>query len=224
MNRWKAFALHLLLSLVLISGIAATALLTWYPWGLYRISGLDRLLVVMLCIDIVAGPLLTLMIYKPGKPHLRLDLSVIALVQACFLAYGLHTLWQSRPVFLVASDVRFDLVLASDLDESQVAAAPRPEWRRLSWSGPRLVGVLPPEDSAERQRLLAILLETGRDLHQLPEQYLPFEQVRDRILANAKNQPGGDREPALPVMSRFGEARMLIDPATAMPLRVLPPA
>src|SRR5690606_37503073 len=119
--------------------------------------------------------LLTLVIYKPGKPHLRLDLSVIALVQAGFLAYGLHTLWQSRPVFLVASDVRFDLVLASDLDESQVAAAPRPEWRRLSWSGPRLVGVLPPEDSAERQRLLAILLETGRDLHQLPEQYLPFE-------------------------------------------------
>jgi len=226
MNRWKASLLHLLLSIVVITGIATAALLTWYPYGLYRISGLDRLMLVMLVIDVTAGPLLTLLVYKPGKPSLRMDLSVIALVQAAFLAYGLHTLWQARPVFLVASDVRFNLVLASDVDPAELSKAPRPEWRRLSWTGPQLVGVLPPADRRLRQTLLDTLLKTGRDQDQLPSQYRPFEEVRALMLANAL--PHGEAGPgaqaryrAVPIFSRFGEGWMLVDPASGEPRKVM---
>ncbi len=224
MNRWKAFALHLLLSLVLISAIATTALLTWYPHGLYRIAGLDRLMLVMLVIDITAGPLLTLVVYKPGKPSLRFDLSVIALVQAAFLAYGLHTLWQSRPVFLVGSDVRFNLVMASEVDPAQLAKAPRPEWRTLSSTGPVLVGVLPPADQQQRRSLLDILLETGRDQEQLPEQYRPYDEVRSLVLAKSVPLEGradaGDYR-AVPIISRFDEAWMLVD-SKGNPHKVIP--
>lgn len=225
MNRWKAFALHLLLSLVIISGIAAAALLVWYPHGLYRVAGLDRLMLVMLCIDIVAGPLLTLVVYKVGKPSLRMDLTVVALVQAAFLGYGLHTLWLSRPVFLVASDVRINLVFANEVDPAELAKARRPEWRTLSWNGPQLVGVLPPE-GAQRRRLVEILMRSGRDQDQLPEQYVPFEQVRGLMLASAL--PYGDAVPgaaapyrAIPVVSRFGDAWMLLDPESGLPKTVV---
>lgn len=221
MNRWKAFALHLLLSLVVISGVAAAALLIWYPHGLYRISGLDRLMMVMLCIDVVAGPILTLLVYKKGKPSLRMDLAIVGLVQAAFLAYGLHTLWQSRPVFLVASDVRFNLVFASEIDPQELAKAPRPEWRRLSWTGPQLVGVLPP-DGAQRRKLVEILMATGRDQDQLPSRYVEFEKVRPLVLANAlrsNNQArnGHPQERSLPIYSRFGNAWMVIDPVSGQP-------
>lgn len=227
MSRWKAFSLHLLLSVVLISGIALAALLTWYPHGLYRISGLDRLMVVMLCIDIAAGPLLTLVVYRKGKASLRFDLAVIALVQAAFLAYGLHTLWQSRPVFLVASDIRMNLVFASEISDEELARASRPEWRRLSWTGPRLVGILPPTDRRQRQTLLDILLRTGKDQDQLPAHYLPFESVRPLMLHaslpyGAPDANGLTPYKAVPITSRFGDAVMLVDSVTGMPHKVLP--
>ena len=63
MNRWKASGTHFCLSILVIGGIAATAFSLWYPHGLYRVAGLDRLLLVMLGIDLTAGPLLTLIIY-----------------------------------------------------------------------------------------------------------------------------------------------------------------
>src|SRR5690606_32012850 len=141
------------------------------------ISGLDRLMAIMLVIDMVAGPMLTLVIYRPGKWGLRFDLKAIALVQAAFLAYGLHTLWLSRPVFLVGTDVRFTLVSASDINAADLAQAPRPEWRSLPWTGPYLVGVLPPKDREARTALLDTFLKTGRDQEQLPAQYLPYDQV-----------------------------------------------
>lgn len=224
MNRWKAFLLHLLLSLVVISGIAATALLVWYPYGLYKVSGLDRLMLVMLSIDITAGPLLTLLVYKHGKPSLRFDLAVISLVQLAFLSYGLHTLWQARPVFLVGADVRFTLVSAAEIDPDELKAAVDPAWRRLPWTGPILVSVLPPKDAAERRVLMAALLQEGRDQEQLPGQYRAFEDVVPLMKKNARplDAGGGDGNRAIPIVSRTGgDAWMEIDPVNGRPLRVV---
>jgi len=225
MNRWKAFGLHLLLSLTLIAGIALAALLTWYPHGLWRISGLDRLMAVMLIIDITAGPFLTLCIYRVGKPGLNFDLKVIGLVQAAFLAYGLHTLWLARPVFLVGTDVRFTLVSARDVDPEDLAKAARPEWRKLPWTGPYLVGVIPPEDPAERARLLEIYVRTGRDQEQLPSQYRPYEEVAALVARGAMPLDGREGRPsgpagsrALPVLSRDDDAWMLVDPQSGRPI------
>ena len=230
MTRWKAFGLHLLLSLTLISGIALAALLIWYPHGLWRISGLDRLMAVMLVIDVTAGPFLTLCIYRPGKWGLGFDLKVIALVQAAFLAYGLHTLWQTRPVFLVGSDVRFTLVSAKDIDPEDLARASRPEWRKLPWAGPYLVGVIPPSDPAERAALLDIYLKTGRDQEQLPSQYLPYVEVAAIVREHAQPLDGKGGRPALagtplglPIFSRGDEAWMLVNTKEGTPAKVIKP-
>jgi len=227
MTRWKAFGLHLLLSLTLISGITLAALLVWYPHGLWRISGLDRLMAVMLVIDITAGPFLTLCIYRPGKWGLGFDLKVIALVQAAFLAYGLHTLWQARPVFLVGTDVRFTLVSAKDVDPEDLAKAARPEWQKLPWTGPHLVGVIPPSDPAIRAALLDTLLKTGRDQEQLPSHYRPYDEVASIVLAGAlpldgkSDAPKVPGEKGLPIRSWDKESWITVDPATGAPGRVL---
>ena len=229
MTRWKAFGLHLLLSLILITGIALAALLIWYPYGLWRISGLDRLMAIMLIIDMTAGPLLTLVIYKPGKWGLGFDLKVIALVQAAFLAYGLHTLWLSRPVFLVGTDVRFTLVSASDISPEDLAKAARPEWRKLPWTGPYLVGVIPPKDRAARSALLDTFMKTGRDQEQLPSQYRPYSEVaaimRDgaRPLDGTEGRPrAGDGARGFPIYSRDDEGWLEIQQDSGLPLRLVP--
>lgn len=237
MNRWKASATHLCLSIVVIGGIAATAFLLWYPNGLYHVAGLDRLLLVMLGIDLTAGPLLTLILYRPGKWGLKFDLTAIAVAQIAFLSYGLHTLWQARPVFLVATPETFTLVFASEVSDDDLAKAQRPEWRRLSWAGPQLVGTEMPSDTKERRSIIEELMTGGAGIERSPKHYLSFEQVVPALLKKAQAVQGAadindadvrktgysrERLRWLPIVSRRGEAIALIDSESGVPLITLP--
>lgn len=234
MNRWKASATHLALSIVVIGGIALGAFLLWYPHALYRVAGLDRILIVMLAIDLTAGPLLTLIVYKAGKRSLRFDLTIIALCQAAFLAYGLHTLWAGRPVFLVATPEVYTLVFANEIDDADLAHAAQPEWRRLSWTGPVHVGARMPDDPAQRREVIEDFMAGGAGIERAPRRYLPPGAVAAELARVGTAVPatvpeadiartGRSRETlrAVPLISRRGEGWMLIDPAQGTPLRAV---
>lgn len=236
MNRWKASATHLVLSAVVIGGIAISAFLLWYPYGLHRVSGLDRILLVMLGIDLTAGPLLTLIVYKREKPSLRFDLAVIALCQVTFLGYGLHTLWQGRPVFLVGTPEIFTLVFANEIDAADLAQASRPEWRRLSWTGPQLVGTRMPDDPSARREVLEAFMAGGAGIERSPVYYRPYTDIAPLLLRSATSAPPTEPAPGspgnadkasklrqVPIVSRRGEGVMQLD-AAGMPERTfLPP-
>lgn len=227
MNRWKASGTHFLLSLLVIGGIAVAAFLLWYPYALHRVSGLDRILLIMLGIDLTAGPLLTLIVYRPSKPSLKFDLATIAILQLAFLGYGLHTLWEGRPVFLVGVDSQFTLVFANEVDRASLSEAPRPEWRRLSWTGPQLVGTRMPDDPAQHREVMESFMSGGAGIERSPKFYLSFDQIAPALLASA-NPPeptGADVQPApwVPIVSRRGEGRMLVDPANGRPAGVVVP-
>lgn len=215
MTRWKAAGSHLALSILVIGGIAATAFFLWYPHGLYKVAGLDRILLVMLGIDLAAGPLLTLILYRPGKWGLKFDLAVVAIAQLAFLAYGLNTLKDGRPVFLVGTPETFTVVFASEIAPEDLAQAPRPEWRRLSWTGPVLVGTRMPEDPEQRRAVIEEFMAGGAGIERSPKYYEPYEKLAPTILENAG--PGL----VMPVVSRRGEGNMEIHARTARPLRIL---
>jgi len=236
MNRWKASATHLCLSIVVIGGIAATAFLLWYPNGLYHVAGLDRLLLVMLGIDLTAGPLLTLILYRKGKPGLKFDLTAVAIAQMAFLSYGLHTLWLARPVFLVGTPETMTLVFASEISDADLAKAPRAEWRRLSWTGPQLVGTRMPDNPVQRQEILKEFMAGGAGIERTPRYYMDFEAVASDLLRNAKpvvgdsgisdaqvRSTGLTRQQlrATSIISRRGEGTMLLDTRTGKPLRTI---
>lgn len=225
MTRWKASANHLALSIFVIGGIAISALLLWYPYGLYKVAGLDRILVVMLVIDLTAGPLLTLILYRPGKWGLKFDLAAVAIAQLVFLSYGLHTLWDGRPVFLVGTPETFTVVFASEIDPADLASAPRPEWQRLSWTGPILVGTRMPEDAAQRRLIIEEFMSGGAGIERSPKYYQEFGAIAPAILENASSSNSvSDSRDSLthPIVSRRGEGTLLIEPTTAMPIRVAP--
>lgn len=187
-------------------------LLLWYPHGLYRLADFDRILLIMLGIDIVAGPLLTLIVYKQGKSSLKFDLATIGLLQTGFFLYGLHTLAGGRPVFLVATDMRFNLVFANEIDQAALKRAHKPEWKHLSWTGPVLVGAKPPSDPQARQDLLFSYFSTGIDIHQLPEYFVDYDEIAPALLGNAET--GASGIPKVPIMSSHGIGLMSLDPAT----------
>jgi hypothetical protein len=183
MSRWKAAAIHLALSVLVIAFVAVTLVWVFYGREYFAQLGGARLLMVLAIIDVTIGPLLTLVVYKHGKKSLRFDLSVIALLQVGFLAYGLHIMAQSRPVFLVAVLDRFEMVFANELADDDLAKGARPEYSTRSWSGPRLVGgeVLLPGSPGYREIAIEGLMG-GRDIQHMPERYVPFEQVQAGLL------------------------------------------
>jgi len=176
MTRWKASAIHLALSVAVLCTIAAILVWRWYPPGLFQMANADKLLLIIAGVDVAMGPLLTLIVYKQGKKSLKFDLTVIALLQLAAMGYGLHTVWQSRPVYMVAVVDRFHLVFANELDSADLRAGPA-RYRSLPWLTVETVAALVPKDRKAQQDLLFLTLATGKDLHQMPKYYAPFDAV-----------------------------------------------
>jgi hypothetical protein len=231
MSRWKAAAIHFVLSALVIGAVAFVLIQVWYGWELFKVMGGQRLLTLLAVIDIVIGPALTLLVYKHGKKNLKLDLAVIALMQVGFLAYGMHIMAQSRPVFLVGLVDRFELVFANQLNAEDLSRGRTPQYRSLSWTGPRLVGGALGKTSGERLNL-ALSGFAGKDIHLLPERYVPYgdvepaliqmmepaetlaatgEEARSRIVSfAARHQLSIGEMSTLPIISIRGRATMMM--------------
>src|SRR5262245_26907069 len=107
MTRWKAAAIHSSISAVIALLVGALLFGVWYPPPYFHAAGADELVLLLVGVDLGIGPLLTLIVFRSGKPGLRFDLWVIACAQTVALIYGLSIMLQSRPVFLVAAFDRF---------------------------------------------------------------------------------------------------------------------
>ena len=184
----RAAAVHFLLSLLVALAAAGLVLGLWYPFPYWESSGGKSLFLLLVSVDVVCGPLLTLVLYHPGKrrAELRLDLGLIVLIQLSALAFGLNTVWQARPLFLVQEVDRFKVVMAPDLEDEALESLPVPLKR--SWlSGPKIVSLREPADREERNKVLFAALQGGRDYAERPEFYIPYDDAAAlKSLARAK--------------------------------------
>jgi len=228
-TRWSAAATHLLFSALIIGTVALVAITKWFPAGLHHAAKLDRLLGIMLVVQIVAGPLLTLILYRRGKPGLPFDLTVIGLLQILFLAYGLSTLWRSRPLFLVGSTQAFALLFANEVPDDAETKAKANHWPRFQGSGPWLVGVDLSSPVAKEEFLFSYMMGDSGPLRS-PSLFVPYSKVSKAIADNARAltpevpAPGMDRNAvrSMALMtSRTHAAVMLVDATTGDPLRVV---
>jgi len=184
MTRWRAAGIHLLVSALVLSLAAVLAITLWYPPSLFHVSGVDRLLLVMAAIDLCVGPLLTLLVYRHGKRGMRFDLTVIALLQAAFFAYGAHVFFQGRPVFLVGNVDRFELVFANQIAPADWARA-APPYDRPGYGQPRLVGLVMPTDPQARSALMFDEL-SGHLAVQQPRLFADYAKVAARLLRRSQ--------------------------------------
>lgn len=195
MTRWKAAAIHLSISVGV--GLAAAALIfgVWYPPPYSHAVGADQLIVLLLGVDVVLGPLLTLVVFKSGKKSLRFDLTVIALLQVCAFLYGMSVVVRARPAFIVGRVDRFVIVSANDLDDEDFAKAIDPQFRSAPWTGPKVIGVAPPTDAQQHNEVL-FSSAGGKDLEKYPQHYTDYNVVAASMLKYAK--PLGDLEKKKP--------------------------
>src|SRR5688572_1629501 len=108
MNRYRAAATHFALSVLVVGTVFLLVYFLWFPGPLFRGAGGRDLFLVLAMVDVTLGPLITLLIFRPGKRGLKFDLAVIALIQVAALAYGTHVVFEARPVWTVFLKDRFD--------------------------------------------------------------------------------------------------------------------
>lgn len=188
MTRWTAAALHATISLLVIGTIAIGVVLLWFPAGLWHAAGLQRVFGIMIAADVVLGPLLTLLVYRKGKPSLKFDLSVIVLAQTAFLAYGVYTLWLNRPVFLVGSQQAFTLVFASEVRKTDIEDARKKGWPKFHGRGPWLVGVDLSSPYAMEEAMFAFAVGGGGPLRD-PKLFVDFGNVVPAVIEKSEPVP-----------------------------------
>jgi hypothetical protein len=187
-SRGRAFLFHLLASALLAAAAATVVLLAWYPYPYRAVTGGLNTAWIQLGVFLAAGPLLTLILFKPGKRGLALDLVVVALLQLAALVHGLAVLYRDRPHFAVFAVDRFFVLSERDVAPEQLTAA-RAAGRidERFMRGPALVVATVPTDEAERQRLLTETLFEGKpDIERRPERWHRFADEGARVVARQR--------------------------------------
>lgn len=174
-RRFKAAGVHLLGSAVLAALAGVAIFLFWFPAPFDAVAGGVELFVLVMSVDVVAGPALTFVAASPDKPRreFRRDLAVIVVVQLFALGYGIHTVSLARPVLLSFEVDRFRVVSAAEIDPASLEDAPV-GMRSLSWTGPRQIAAVKPSDPDQLFRSMELGM-SGIDLSMDPRNWRPYD-------------------------------------------------
>lgn len=182
--RIRALTLNLALSAIMLGIVLAVVLLAWYPDPYFRIQNAIRLVMVLVVVQLVLGPLLTFILYKPGKKGLWFDLVVITLLQFAALAFGANALYEGKPRFMVYAVDRFNVLAARDVDFSQIRD---PRFLAQPEKGPLMVIANMPMNQEEAQQLLHETLIDGKpDLERRPQYWGDYATGFPHIAAQAR--------------------------------------
>lgn len=239
MTRWKASAIHLAISITIALVTLTLMLALWYAPPFFSAAGGREVLLIMLGVDVTLGPLITLLIFNPAKGlnKLRFDLAVIALLQLSALAYGVNIMFHSRPAFVVYSKGSFDLVLANEISDADLAQVKDPIFQALPLTGPQFAYTAMPADIKLRNQVvmaafygkdlplfpqyyqevkphLAELADTSRPLSEL-KKYNPYRVSElERIITERKWRE--DLVGYLPLRSKFGDIAIVVSRQTGL--------
>ena len=158
----------------------------WYPKPYREISGGRELFVLLVAVDVILGPLITLAVFNRTKPRseLRRDLAIVVLVQISALVYGVWTVFEARPVHLVFEIDRFRVVHAVDVPQELLEFTPR-GIDALPLMGPTLLGVRPFRDEKEKMEATLVALN-GLALGARPDLWQTYEATQSEVLKAAK--------------------------------------
>ncbi len=140
MNRYKASAYHFIGSAAVLFLVFAWVRWVWYPDIFFTAANGLNLLSIIVPVDVIIGPLITLIIFNPLKQAaLKRDMAIIFVAQIVFLLYGIFTIYQARPVYVALVEKDFYLVTANEIDPQDQQKAKDPNFQKLPLLGPRWI-------------------------------------------------------------------------------------
>jgi hypothetical protein len=103
-------------------------------------------------------------------------LSLVVVLQLAALAYGIWTVHQARPLYLVHEVDRFKVIALADVEAAELAKLPEALQAQL-FKGPQTVG-LRDASKEEREKVMFESVQGGRDYGERPGFYVPYDAVQ----------------------------------------------
>jgi hypothetical protein len=182
-DKLLAFGVHFIVTALLAAAAAALIFAIWFPSPFNEMIGGTKLFELVVGCDLALGPLISLVIFNRGKSRreLTIDYTIVGIIQVAALSYGVWVMAASRPVYVAFSKDRFEVVMAQNVRDSDLAAAPE-QYRRLPLTGPEIVAVDVPT-AAQSEVLFEEL--AGHGGHTQPKYYVPYESQLGEIRKRA---------------------------------------
>lgn len=179
-TRKQAFLTHLLASTFIFVVISYLIIFHWFPDFYFHYDGGVRAITTIFFVDVVLGPGLTLLVFKPGKKTLKFDMTVILLLQLTALAWGISSVYVERSGATVFYLGKFSCITHYDTNEmnmDDIAAGPS-EKQRLSF--------LQRPDTVEDYRtfLTEAFSNDKGEIYYYPEKIVPLD---GRVVKRLKN-------------------------------------
>lgn len=172
-TRKQAFLTHLAISMAVFFVLLYLIIFKWYPSYYFHIDGGYRGIATIFLVDVVLGPGLTLLVFKPGKPSLKFDMSVIVILQIVALSWGIKSVYLERPMLTVFYDGKFSCMNYSEVSEFNL------ERLLIKNETPPLLAVLPrPNTHKEYQDMMLEAFKQGSaEIYVFSEKLLPMDVV-----------------------------------------------
>ncbi len=177
--RYAGVHFTITLTVAILVGILVFGL--WYPEPFRQMTGGLGLYKLILGVDVVCGPMLTLILASPKKSHkaMLIDITLIACIQLSALGYGLYNVAEARPVAIVAELDRFRVISLLDIynkDRDQAL----PEYRHTPLWGIQTVGVERGTTSETVNKNLELSLK-GIEMGMRPDLWRPYTKMKNSL-------------------------------------------
>ena len=179
-KRLKFFLSHLSISFLIALFVVGLVFFIWYPSPLAQAVGVTHIFLMMLAIDVIVGPVLGLLVYKEAKKTLKFDIAVIIALQVSALCYGVYSIEQGRPAWLVYYVDRFELVRKNDIILDHIDQAQQ-KFQHVSWTKPQFVAIKSAKNVQQHNNDMFIEVLGGISLAQQPERYIELIQAKTQI-------------------------------------------
>ncbi len=172
-TRKQAFFTHLLISMSIFLVLLYLIIFKWFPSYYFHIDGGYRGIVTIFFVDVVLGPGLTLLVFKPGKPKLKFDMSIIVVMQIIALSWGIKSVYTERPALTVFYDGKFSCMNHSEVSDFNLKRL------LLEDEKPPLLAVLPrPSTHKEYEDMMLEAFRQGSaEIYVFSEKLLPMDVV-----------------------------------------------
>jgi len=147
--------------------------------------GVGGVFLIVLVVDVVCGPLMTLILASPKKSirEISLDLGLIGIIQTAALVYGLHAVWVGRPAVLAFENDRLVILSANEIESTSLITAPQ-ALQKLPFSGVLKISTRKPKDNSEFLRSVDLSL-AGLSPAMRPNWWEPMdghlEKMREKV-------------------------------------------
>ena len=176
----RAFFIHLLFSAVIIGIFMIMVTQFWFPGALFKLENVWEGLRILVPVDAILGPLLTLIIFAPGKKGLKMDLGIIGAVQIAALIYGGWAIYGAKPEVIAWVGDRFEVVTSARFDRANF---PEQEFSPAQLGYPQMVYAMPAQTDEERNEFIINNIQ----YQFLSERYRPLANYRESLASKALN-------------------------------------